>query len=340
MVTKSGLTLDYDTNQCLPNSQVVVKSVTTSSIIASGYSDPVGYFSFDVSVIGQNRLFYYISRSGYTGFSREFDKSINYINLYAKTPSTSGYPILTYTDVSQYTASLVRDFISTPIYIYAISEGGLDIIQKDGLINKGYISYNGGFTCIDSEFPDARSRTSIYLGTTDSGVMEFVTPTSYTGTLINYTSSLKQSKYRYPNYLQSNNVQKISVSTHNGVAVATPSGIDLITTDGRFKATFTGGATSLLISDLNNLYYSPTNSGLVVKSGTISSDWDSYDYMVCTTGTYSFPILSDYINDVKVITSGTQEHVFIATRSGLVCYTESGNLSASASNAKLFRSFP
>lgn len=129
----------------------------------------------------------------------------------------------------------------------------------------------------------------------------------------------------------------------NDVVIGTISGVDYFTPSGvRYFHDFLApiGVTACAVSDLGDVYYSPTNSGLYVKYSP-NSDWTEPDYKVELSGIYPFPIQSNIINDIKLTSISGQNIIFLATRSGLLCYEEyRSNLNISAANAKIFNNFP
>lgn len=348
MVIVSGLVLDYFTNKGVADALVYAVSASGSSILISGNTSPIGSFELNVPTTTQDVVYFAESTLDRVGYSRQFKPYIQYVNLYLRQtdhiPSVSGGIFTNCYNAMLTTASKVDHILNSPTHLYVVTEGGLDIIDLNNNLNVGYIIYSGGFTDISLN-RNISSGNQVLLGTTNSGVLQFTVPETYNLLSRDLTNSLYQKYNTSSGTLTSNYVNCIHQSEMGDIIIGTTSGIDYFTPSGiRYYTNYSGsvGTTACFVSNSGDIYYSPTNSGLYVKSGTIVSNWTTPDYMVVLSGTgvNPFPLLSNYINDVSVTTESDGNTVFIATLSGLLVYKEESDLNLSASGAKLFRNYP
>jgi hypothetical protein len=220
------------------------------------------------------------------------------------------------------TSDIVRDTKSSPCHCFVITESGLDVIDIDKLENAGYISYSGGFTSL-SVLRDRCDKNNILLGTSNSGIVEF----EYTTTTGEMTEDLEV-LFETP-LLPSNNIICLDRKESVPLCVGTTSGITVITSGGdAYSHICNCSVTSCFVTSSGDVYYSPLNSGIYVKYGPITSGWTTPDYYLNSTST---PALSgNRVNSVKVTKSGTDNHVFLATNSGISAYSENrGSISSS-----------
>jgi hypothetical protein len=347
VVVISGLILDYYDDTPISGASVLMLS-PSGTIVKSGQGSPIGSYELDVaSVTGINSYMAY--KQGYKALVVTYSGNVSPIVLhlkqaapgYANSSGTGNAPLTRAAFITSPNIIKVQD---TPAHLFCCTIAGLDVIDKNTLNNIAYIPWSGGFTsiCLDDR---ASAVSGIQLGTAGSGVLEFKIP-SFDELVNKNISSLLKTKYRtnVGQGLTSNVVQCLDRSYRSDILVGTLSGVDYYNPTGnRFSHEFDSeyGVTACAVSDNGDVYYSPTNSGLYVKYGPITSGWSSPDYKVEVGGVYPFPMNSNIINDIKVSSISGANIVFLATRAGLLCYTEDrGDLNVSASGAKLFNKIP
>lgn len=348
MVTKSGIILDYDTNEGVSGALLHVYTSTGTTLLTSTGCSPIGTFTVTIPDSVDSDLIYVPLFPNKRGYTRQLSKNNNFINLYLR--NVSGVPDIENLNLSLHntglvTSLIVRDIISSPTHYYVVTDNGLDIIDVNTLFNVGYITRSGGFTSIALDRTISTS-SGVYLGTTNSGVYKFNIPATYNINNRDISSLLSSAYSVQQSNLLSNTVQCLHINKRGELAVGTPSGIDFLSISGRRSHSYNtwSGTSDVFVSDYGDLYYSPTGSGLHVKYAPIAGNWVSPDYYIILSGTgpNAFPLLSNYINDIAVtsVSGDTNNHVFLATQSGLMFFQEDANLNTSAANAKLIRSFP
>lgn len=349
MVIYSGILLDYDTNIGISGGNISIVSTQTSGVLCQLTTSPIGTFFIDLLVSSGNLIFTPIVNN-YINYSKYVYKDVTFVTLFSRktsqVPSASGTLFSNMYNQSITTSDTIRDITNVLTNFYVITDNGLDIIDRNTYNNVGYILHSGGFTSISVHKPTA-SVSGLLLGTSYSGVYKYIPPSEYdiNNREIDFSQLLQIYKQENSTLL-SNRVDCMHQNINKDIVIGTESGIDYYSSSGNhyFHQYSSGiGTTACFISDYGDIYYSPTNSGLYVKYATITGNWTEPDYIVELSGTglYPFPLLSNYINDVVVtsVSGAENNHVFIATQSGLVVYTEDADLNISASGAKLFRSF-
>lgn len=348
MAISSGVVLDYFLNTGISDAIVLVYTIT-GSLYSQSKSNPDGTFNISIPD-GYASLYYIPVKDGYIGYTMKYLSDDTIISLFLRqntlgAPNISGTYSFTFDNDILYTGNTVRDIKASPCHIYVATNGGLDIIDINTIENVGYIVYSGGFNCIALN-KGYCAKSPVLLGTTNSGVLEFPIPRSYDSSNKNQTNSLRLKWAASNNRLLSNIVTSIDQNLTNNYVIGTVSGIDFYTTSGAryyFQYNSELDTDCCAISEFNDLYYSPTNSGVYVKYSPVTSNWSSVDYIVKLSGTGDnpFPLLSNYINDIAITSISGQNSVFLATQSGLVAYDENrSNLNVSASGAKLIRNYP
>lgn len=346
----SGLVMDYHTDEAVSSATVYAIDAVSGDIVASTETIPfVGYFLLEVTAPAD--LVYLAYSEFYeAGYARQLPPSISYVNLFLRKVSSDLLPTVSgslHNNISNsmLTGSVeVTDMQANLTNLYVSTRSSLEIIDLNTRSNVGYLTYSGGFTCLDFD-TDWCSDTVVYLGTADSGVLGYNIPSSYTAGDRDLSSSL-YSKYSVASgQLQSNTVQCMSLASAAGLVVGGVSGVDYITSSGgvyHYAYNEEIGTTACWLTPVGDIYYSPTNSGVYVKRGPIVGDWVIPDYVIQVSGGggYSFPLPSNYINDISVTTHSGANNVYIATTSGLMVYEEVADLNVSASGAKVFLSFP
>lgn len=343
MATNSGIVLDYFTN--MPISNVVVVSETLiSGLYSQTTSYPDGRFSLNCPTSGY--ITYMPIKNGYIGYSTTLPYNESNFSLYMRTEpnifSLSGTGYLNLNMATLFTGQTVTDIKSSPSHIYITTLGGLDILDINTYDNVGYVLYDSGFTCLSLN-KDYTNKSSVLLGTSNSGVLDFPIPLTYSGT-INLTSLLKNKWNSDAGNLTSNKVTCIDQTTSGTYLVGTNSGVDYFYRNTRYSHNYGLNLDTKCckISKFNDLYYSPTNSGLYVKYEP-NDNWIEPDYKVLISGTgvYPFPSLTNYINDVDIKSILGSNSVFIATNSGLLYYDENRlDLNISASGTKIINKYP
>ena len=355
MATNSGIILDSNSNLGVPGVSII--AITGSLVYANAITKPVGVFSITVPST-DIQVTYIPYKMGYRGYSKTISSTINFLNLYVKTelnivPSGNNY--INLNNNTHSTSSNVIDVKTTATHFYAITDYGMDIIDANTLNNVGYIKRPGGFTCMCLN-KDAAVLSGIYLGTSDSGVYQFIIPETYSNTNRDYsTSSSYTNKYSTSgNKVVSNNIQCMDLNLNGDLIIGSVSGIDTyintfsgivgsggVTVVNHYNTNYNSsvGTTACAISEYRDVQYSPTNSGMYCKH-TVSGNWSIPDYIVCTTGINPFPIYSDYINNIKITSISGANEVFIATQSGILCYKDNSDLNISASGSKVFINIP
>lgn len=352
MVAVSGLVLDYDTELPISGATVYIFVPTSGTLYTAILSQANGFFSVEKPVVNSGTdLVYTAYKSGYKGFSLNYDQAVSQLALYLKqystVPNASGGSYINLTNNPLTTGQKIVDMSSSPCHYFFITEGGLDIVDRNTFLNVGYYK-NTNLSCI-SVMPTACTRSGVLLGTTNSGVFEFALPSPSGYPLNRNISSIINSRYSVAGgKLTSNNVQCIKRNSSGNVAIGTLSGIDYQILDGnvRYFMSYSGvvsGTTAITISENNDIYYSPTNSGVHVKYSPVA-DWNvnSYDYRVVLSGTgeYPFPLKNNYINIIDLTSVSGENSVYIGCISGAVAYTENrGDLNISASGARLYTVF-
>jgi len=347
MVISSGIVLDSYSNVGVSGVTISVYSVTGTVVLATAIGDSNGYFEVDIPNSSTDFI-YTPYKPGHKGFSRVCSPNLTYLNLFVNLEfpiqTYSGTEILNLFNTGLVTSLVINDIAATPCNYYIATNNGLDIIDVNTLNNVGYFVRSGGYSSIALS-RDSCTRSGVFLGTTNSGVYRFAPPQDFdlqsrslSGSLFTLTNSISQGN------LNSNNIQCLDINSRGERLIGTASGIEVITLSGRRSHNYPTaiGTTACVLSNEGDVYYSPTNSGLYVKYSPIASDWVEPDYKVVLSGTgvNPFPLLSNYINSVRVTSvSGTSNNsVFLATRSGFIAYTEDVNLNISASGSLLIRS--
>lgn len=349
MVLNSGIVLDYDTNLPHVGVRVDAYSITGANLLDTTTTDPVGVFYLDIPDTIQSGVFYTPVISGYKLYTRAFPVTVGFINLFTRStsnlPNVSGVGNINLLNTGLVTSLNVRDITNTPTHYYAITDHGLDIIDANTNHNVGYIQYPGGFTAI-ALTREAPTGSGVYVGTASSGIYKFNIPNSYDPNSRDISGLLSRLYYVEANNITSNEVGCLHLNLRGELLAGTLSGVDFYTTSGRKKHLYSGasGTDCCFCTEYQDLYYSPAGSGLHVKYGPIESDWTLPDYEATLSGTgiYPFPLLTNYINDIAVtaVSGANNNHVFLATKSGLVWYQEDSNLNVSASGASLLRRLP
>lgn len=341
MATSSGVVLDYLSNLAVRDATVYLFD-SANTLYATALTNPQGVFSISKPATPQ-QLTYTAHKDGYNSFSLNLNQASSFVtlNLNPQNPISVSGSILSVRKAAISTGSEVKDVKETPVHFYVLTEGGLDVVERSSLENVAYLQ-GTDFSSIGL-LRGVTSSSGVLIGTT-SGVLEFKVPTTYTGGSL---QSLITNKFNVANgRLLTNNPLKISKNIGGDTVIATSSGIDYINIFGtRYFSQFPSNinVTALALAEDGSIYYSPSNSGVYVKSAPITANWTLPDYQVLLSGTgsYPFPLLSNYINDIEISVTPSGNSVALATRSGIVIYDEYlPNLNISASGAKLIRNYP
>lgn len=348
MVTKSGIVLDYDTNIGISGALVHVYTSTGTGLLTSTGCSPIGTFTVNIPDTVNADLIYVPLKPNYRGYTRQLSRHNNFTNLFLR--QILGQPSIENVNLNLYNTGLVtsvvtRDIIASPTHYYIVTDNGLDIIDVNTLYNVGYTVRSGGYTSIALD-RSVSTASGVYLGTSDSGVFRFNIPASYDINNRDISGLIFSSYSVASGNLLSDNVQCLHINKRGELGIGTPSGIDFQSISGHKKHQYTAwtGTKDVFVSEYGDIYYSPTGSGLHVKYAPIASDWLTPDYFIVLSGTgpNPFPLLTNYINDIAVtsISGDTNNHVFLATESGLMYYQEDSDLNISATAAKLVRQLP
>lgn len=347
VIVNSGIVLDYYSEAGISGATVLAYTITGSSIHASGVSSSLGTFTL-LCEDTDSDLIYIPLKINFIGYSIVLPINQSEITLYVREEpypiNISGTGNINISSSTLKTSQKINDIKSTSCHLYIATSGGLDILDINTLENSGYISYSGGFTsmaitsggCFDS---------SILLGTSNSGILEFNIPDEYIGSLNLYP--LLQPKWNSGSgTLLSNSVQCIDKNIYGSYIIGTNSGIDYYSYGGvRYYHSYGLELSTDCcgISDFEDLYYSPNGSGVYAKYGPIVSNWTTPDYRITESGTGNnpFPLLSNYINDLDLTSNSGSNSVFIASTRGFIAYDENrGDLDATASGATLVLNYP
>lgn len=345
MITVSGLVLNYLNDLPIPYCNVFITN-SGSTALYSGVTNEAGLYTITgIETPVLEYLTYFGEKIGYRSYTRTLTNRVTEVTLHlqpvANLITGSGTSIAQMLPTAFTTSTNIRQLKNTPTHLYAVTDDGLDIIDRNSLVNSAYLLYSGGLTCITLD-DRACAVSGIQVGTSNSGVYQFTIPDFINLENKNITSSLvRKFAVGFGAGLTSNFINCIDRNYHGEFIVGTSSGIDYFTTtNARYSTTFTGalGVTACAISEHGDLYYSPTNSGLYVKySG--SSNWTDPDYIV-NVGS-SFPIQSNLVNDIKLTSISGQNIIFLATPSGLLYYQEDRNdINATGSGASILNNFP
>lgn len=342
MVTNSGIVLDYTTNVGIFNAKVVALT-SSGAVLATVSTDPCGVFSAN---IGEHtgEVIYIPVKENYGGLTKQHKSYIPWIDLYLLSSNDiqpSGISYINSYNLPLSTSSRIRNAVSNKVNLYAITEGGLDIIDLNTYTNVGYINYSGGFTAIDF-YTNEKIELGVLLGTSNSGVCEFIFPATYDIENRDKTFLLK-TKFKSDSILydiQSDKVDCISRNYFNDLIIGTESGVDYYSRSGVHYYHSYGsniGTTCCHITDSGDLYYSPANSGIYIKFNPILDDWFTVDYIVEVGGTPDFGILTNKINNIDVKTISGENYIYLATASGVLWYKElKTDLNLTANEAKIY----
>lgn len=333
----SGLILDIAGRGV---NQANIYAVTYTGIFSQGVTLSNGYFELTTPSSGS--VTYSIFKENYISYSKTLPAHVSNAVFYIR--ETTSIPTIISGYINCYnscitTATTARNIINTPLHLFAITEGGLDIIDKITNSNKNFINYSGGFTSIalDTSLID---NIPVYLGTSNSGVYKL----NYTDTYVDRDIS-NQINPLYNinnNNISSNNVRSLHITDNNLLAIGTNSGIDTYSGNYRYTHNYPLETTNCKLTNLGKLYYTPVGSGLYVQENAFISNWiePSYKVLLSGTGNPDFPLPSNYINDLAIVTAtGNLNTVFIGTTSGMLAYKEELDLNISASNSTILEIF-
>lgn len=347
MATSSGIVFDFYTEIGIPNVSILTYLENNASPYSSGVSMPDGYYSLDIPN-SYEKISYVTVKTGYIGYNITTTTNQVEVNLCMRqndqlynVSGTVGYNL---NPSSLYTGSSIIDLKKSPTHLYVLTDGGLDILDINTYENVGYILTSTNLTCLTLNSNYAH-RSSVLLGTSISGVLEFPIPNSFDVLNKNFSSLVKSKWSSTNNKLLSNKVTCIDQNINNEVIIGTNSGIDFYSISGiRYNSEYglDLNTSCCKVSNHGDLYYSPLGSGVYVKY-LPDSDWVEPDYKVVLSGTgdHPFPLLSNYINEVDLNSVSGGNDVFIASTSGLIFYQEDrGDLNISASGAVLIEHYP
>lgn len=319
MTTRSGTVKDSETDLPISGVTVYVIPENSNSIMSSGVSDAYGLYSLTVS--GSDFLVYIPYKEGYRGYSRHLQPDIDNITLYLSSgsinPQASGSFVTNLFNAPLTTSTHILDLAATPCNIFAITDGGLDIIDTNTFLNQGYVNALN-YKCIYVK-EDQCDGLSLVIGTSTSGLLHLDFNTTLTGDL----GSLV---FKSPTYItNSDDIDVIDVNISGTYLVGTQSGITYFNPQQQsFVHDFAGGVSAAKLTNSGDAYYSPTGSGLLVKY-LPTQNWSSVDYELTSSGTSPLQLPSDTINDIEISEVSGSIHVFIATTSGIFFYEENRN---------------
>lgn len=347
MAISSGIVLDLDTNLGVSGARVFVYT-SSASLYSQGICTPVGTFNISIPD-NQSSIVFVPMQIGYKGYSvcaPSYDPPMSlFMRKDSNQPNISGAGTLNFIDPILITSNNINDIKASPCNMYIATQEGLDILDINTFKNVGYISYSGGFNCITLN-KNYCSNSNVLLGTSNSGVLEFIMSDVYDTYGENLTSLLKPKWSLNNGSLLSNKVTCIDQNLQNSYLVGTNSGIDYYSSSGiRYYSQYPIDLDTKVcrISEFDDLYYSPIGSGMYAKYATVTGNWIDPDYKVNLSGTglYPFPLLTNYINDIKLTSISGNNSIFLATQSGLVYYNENRvDLNVSASGAYLVLEYP
>lgn len=225
------------------------------------------------------------------------------------------------------TSQNVRKLYATDIFVLAVTDSGLDIIDKRTMTNYAFVWFSGGFTSVWSMIQHIDT-DCVYLGTDTSGIYKIALSDIVRGGDV---TQYCQSKFTAFTALSLSSNQIIDLHGYgNNLAVLMPNNVNIIkdeVTKYSSGVTSTISSGSVWVSSLYDVYYTGTN-GLNAKYRAIS-DWSSPDYVYNTTST---PALgSNIINDLYVASATNDptnnfydfnNSLFIATANGLFVIQE------------------
>jgi len=347
LATSSGIVLDFYTNYPIEGATILL-GVSGTMPYSSAVSSPIGTFTLSSPSDPYAEISTLPIKIGYIGYSSVLSNSDSFITLYLREEiqervNISGVGNLNFFESTLVTGQKINDIKASPYYIFVATVGGLDIVEINTLKNVGYIKYDGGISCISLN-KNYSNDSEILLGTSNSGVVYFSLPYTWSGR--NLSSRLRQKWSATQAKLTSNYVTCIDQTISGEYLIGTNSGIDYYNISGtRYKHEYGMELNTdcCKISEFNDLYYSPRESGVYIKYGTPLVDWTFPDYTVTLSGTgsYPFPLLSNKINDIDLKSVSGSNSVFIASLSGLLYYDENRfNLDATASGAILITNYP
>lgn len=206
-------------------------------------------------------------------------------------------------------------------YVYVATSSGLDIVDLVSENTAANINYPGGFNTVWG------NTSSIYLGTTNSGIKSL----SYTTISGNISDPYDLSShlidlYNYP-YISSNNIKYIHGNEAN-LLVCTNSGVDYIRTTGNpifVSSTSIAGVQKCFLSSTSGYYTTSGTEYSLNRIDNMNADWStpSRSYV---TGSGIFDI-SVSLNDMYVTngtgSDGISNCIFCATSSGIYIIDES-----------------
>jgi hypothetical protein len=328
------------------DAKVLVYQPNNTTAYDEAISLPDGQFTINLPDTNEYMIYIPMKRD-YIGYSLSTN-NIGFISLFMRQQPnefaySGGTDRLNLLNSVLYTGQIVTDVKASPTHIYITTCGGLDILDKNTYENVGYALYSGGFSCLSLN-ENYVTKSNIYLGTTTSGVLSFLIPSGYDSSNKNVSNLLIEKWTLSNNNILSNKVTCIDQNSSNIYLVGTNSGVDYYNGNIRYSHQYDLELDTKCcsISNYNDVYYSPTNSGLYVKY-TPTSNWSNPDYKVVLSGTglNPFPLLTNYINDIDIKSISGSNSVFLATNSGIIYYNENrADLNITASGSKLISKYP
>jgi hypothetical protein len=309
MITVSGIVKDLDTGTPVSGATVYSILYTDNFLSSSGVTSSSGTFSITVP---SGLVSFIPFKENYWGHAKtlEYVGGVLDLNLSSgiELPQSEGRMFTHLIDSSLVTSTNVLDSETNFDYIFAITDYGLDILDRWSLRNSGYLINSGGFSCISLD-KSSSNVVDVYLGTT-SGVG-----------VLSYSGSGKQSLNDSFEILYSGLDATCISSIEDSILVGTSSGITLISGGTSYSHLTNTSTEACLLLDSGDIYYSPAESGIYCKYSPVSSDWTSPDYLLDSNSIPS--ILSNKVNDIEigVPTSGNLS-IFLATSSGISIYDE------------------
>lgn len=314
VVTYSGKTYLFPTDAAASGVSVYALPLISNTIVATGISDGAGDYSLQHSSSGN--ILYVPYASGYTGYARVLSSEVLSIPLWVASGSsipdaTSNFIINTF-GATLVTSPNVVDLITTPCQIFALTDGGLDVVDVNGFCHKAHL-FSDALTAI--WLPrETCSNFTVVLGTVSNGLYHL----DWTDTIQGDLSTVAVKRPGYS--LNSSGVTGIAGNTLGDLLVATTSGLTFIDrSEQSYFCNFSGGVSAVLVTPSGDLYYSPVGSGLYGKRGPVTANWEDPDFILSTSGDL---LRNNIINDIVVTNQSGVNEVFLASPSGVSYFSE------------------